>query len=283
MPQEIQLDGVWLKARGKLQILLLAMDTTPGRCSRLLGWHLAGGEGEEDYFLLTSRLRDAGISPATGLQVVVSDGAPGIHAAVLSTWPQIHHQHCHWHIQQRVAQRVQDPKRVEALLQDVRHVLQARTGAEGLARAKAFMERWRQQEPRATVTFRRLIRQAFTFLKLPRTVVSRASGKVERMAREFRRKYRQMECFRSHRYVAPTVLAWAVRQTASGDPHWPSRLLSRALTTRALLEGINPRPVTPTKRWPRKPKQPGASVPGEKHGRRFGPKPTYKPEFPRWV
>lgn len=216
-----------------------------------------------------------------GLKVVVSDGAPGILAAVLSTWPRIHHQHCHWHILQRVQTKVEDPRSVQPLLADIRHVLKAADGTEGLARARACIARWRQREPRATAAFRRLIRQAFTFLKLPRMVVSRASGHVERMAREFRRKYRQM-CFRSHRYVAPTVLAWAVRQTAAGDPHWPRKLLCRALTARDLLDGMTPKPVPPKRLWSKHAKRPGASLPGEKHGRRFGPKPAYKPPFPSW-
>ena len=106
-----------------------------------------------------------------------------------------------------------------------------------MEKAKVFMERWARKEPRAVGAFRRLIRQAFTFMKLPRTVVKRASGQVERMAREFRRKYKQMEAFRSSRYVAPTILAWAVRQTAKGDPGWTRRLLRHALSARCLLEG----------------------------------------------
>lgn len=47
VPEEIQFDGVWIKVKGALQILLLAMDTTRGRRSRLLGWHLAGAEGHK--------------------------------------------------------------------------------------------------------------------------------------------------------------------------------------------------------------------------------------------
>ncbi len=283
VPEEIQLDGVWIKVKGKLQILLLALDTTYGRRSRLLGWNLGASESEEEYYALTSQLREAGITTEAGLRAAVSDGAAGIHAALLNTWPSVHHQHCHWHILQRVRTKIAHPDHEQAMLKDIRNVLQAKNGADGMAQAKQCIASWAEKEPEATVAFRRLIRHAFTFLKLPRTVVSRASGKVERMAREFRRKYRQMECFRSPRYVAPTVLAWAVRQTAAGNPHWPRKLLSKALTARTLLKGINPTRVVPLRRWPKKPKRPGGSVPGEKHGRRFGPKPTYKPPFPRWV
>lgn len=283
VPVEVQLDGVWLKVKGKLRILLLALDTTAGRPSRLLGWHLAPDESSEAYYALTYQLKKAGVTLQAGLQVVVSDGAPGIHQAIISTWPEIHHQHCHWHCLQRLRDKVANPQHQAAIERDARHVLTAATGAEGLQRARVFLQRWAKKEPRAAAIFRRLARHAFTFLKLPRTVVSRASGKVERLAREFRRKYRQMETFRSPRYVAPTVLAWAVRHNAAGDPNWPSKLLSRSIAAHALLGGMTLRPVLPPpQRWSRTAKRPGGSIPGEKHGRRFGPKPTSKPLFPRW-
>ncbi len=150
VPVKIQLGGVWTKVKGKLQILLLALYTTYGRRSSLLGWNMDPSESEEEYYALTSQLREAGITVEAGLRLAVSDDAPGIHAALLNTWPSVHHQQCHWHILQRVRTKIAHPDHEQAMLKDIRNVLQAKNGADGMTQAKQCIASWAEKEPPAT-------------------------------------------------------------------------------------------------------------------------------------
>lgn len=113
VPRSMSLDGVWVRARGRPRVLLVAQDEERGT---ILDWQESATESGAGYRRLLGRLWRRGACEATGLEQVMGDGAGSLWEVVGETWPWARRVSCWWHqlVADRQAGRALSP-RPEAL------------------------------------------------------------------------------------------------------------------------------------------------------------------------
>src|SRR5260370_23248487 len=143
------LDGVWLKVRrafGPQRVLLLVAYgvRTDGR-RQLLAFVRAKSESQAGWEGLLNDLYRRGLR-GERLQLVITDGCPGLAAAIPAVYPRARHQRCWVHKMRNLCEAV---RRVDhdAVKQDAQHIYQAANQAAARRAFERFRFRWRAKDP----------------------------------------------------------------------------------------------------------------------------------------
>jgi len=195
----LYLDGVSLRMRGpdsrKRAHMLVAYGVRADGSRRLLAFLRSRGESEADWRSLLEDMYRRGLE-GKRLALIVTDGCPGLAAAIQTVYPRAKHQRCWVHKMRNILQRVR-----KADHDDVKRLAQRIYLADGVKAARqAFREfrvRWVKQYPSMMKLLERDLPELLSFMSFPKPVWKklRTTNVIERCFVEVRRRTRPMVCF----------------------------------------------------------------------------------------
>jgi putative transposase len=193
------LDGIVLKVKGVGQVhrrvILVAYAVRPTGERAVIAFRLASTESEAQWTVFLNDLYGRGLV-GSKLRLVITDGSPGLHAALLMVYPDAPRQRCWAHKMRNVAEKLRQ-KDQETCLQELKTVYAADTEAEARRRYRGWAEHWQTTAPAAVACVAKDIDELVTFLKEPEALWRklRTTNAIERIFREVRRRTRPMTCF----------------------------------------------------------------------------------------
>jgi transposase-like protein len=196
------LDGVYLRVKGAIgaqrKLVLCAYGVTEVGERRLLAFRLATAESEAQWEAFLSNLRERGLR-GRFLALIVTDGCPGLHAALETTYPYVARQHCWAHKLRNVASHLKRSLQKECLA-GAKVIYQATTRQEAIQVYWAWARRWRGNAPKAVACLERDLEALLSFLACPveHQRLVRTTNAIERCFREVRRRTRPMSCFNNN-------------------------------------------------------------------------------------
>jgi len=236
-PPVVRFDGIWLTvmfATGEVRQdqlgrfrpvkqakkipILAAQGVWPatGR-TELIAWMQAEGEDEKSWQTFMERLWESGLTPENGLKMVVSDGGTGFEAAYQNMYWFVLRQRCVFHKLKNLARALKlaqdlDPQAKKKFstdfLRSAAHIWQAENKNQALHLYQAFCEQWQKTQPKATQTLQRDFEATLAFYDAQQDAETkgehwpahflRTTSPLERMFREFRRRFRQAVLFHSN-------------------------------------------------------------------------------------
>lgn len=182
-PDVLMIDGIWFsvqeptkerytdsrgrsrpitESRKRVAIVALGLWSEDDR-KRILDFHIADGESEEECLKLLNRLHLRGVTE-DHLELIVSDGAGGICAAIETVYPTVSRQRCIFHKLRNTADAVTDEKVRGELLSEAAWIYGADTKAQAHRRLEQFAEQWSLREPEAVATLRRDFEASVAYL-----------------------------------------------------------------------------------------------------------------------
>lgn len=193
------LDGVSMSvkgARGMRRRVVLVVYGIDGQGRReLVDFLLADGESEAEWSALLQSLWNRGLQGAN-LELVISDGAPGLLAAVKFIYPQARHQRCWVHKLRNVANQVRRRDQ-QAVMAGARAIYQAPSRREAIAAFREWKRCWQTRYPKAVHCLEKDVDALLPCLDYPEQMRPklRTTNPIERCFREVRRRTRPMSAF----------------------------------------------------------------------------------------
>src|SRR6202049_191297 len=193
------LDGVWLKVRrafGPQKVLLLGSYVIRRDGTReLLAFTRAKSESQAGWEGLLNDLFQRGLRGAN-LQLVITDGCPGLARALETVYPRARHQRCWVHKMRNILEKVRrrDEKQVKVQAQKIYLTENAAAARRAFER---FRFHWRRTYPAMVDQLERDLPELLQFYQLPRHLWRklRTTNVIERCFVEVRRRTRPMVVF----------------------------------------------------------------------------------------
>jgi putative transposase len=193
------LDGVALKVRqpaGRQHVqMLVAYGVRQDGTRQLLGFLRTKGESQAHWEALLEDLYRRGLK-GDQLLLIVTDGCPGLAAAIQTVYPRVAHQRCWVHKMRNILEKVRkrDYDAIKAGAQAI-YLAQGRRQAE--AAARAFCRRWRREYASMVRQLERDLPELLAFFRFPEHLWKklRTTNIIERCFVEVRRRTRPMVCF----------------------------------------------------------------------------------------
>ena len=234
-PPIIIVDGVWVKILyptgerwldqaghsrqqqgSQERVILAALAVWPDGRYHLLHYEVAEAEEEATWQTFWQHLIERGLDPQ-GVDLVVSDGAKGLLAAMATQVPQAKLQRCTVHkvrgferyltynhlptvdphTGQPFTETEAKAQRKAEITQDAHDIFKAPTHAEAKLRLQDFILKWQPLEPRAVKNFSWGLKRCFVFYEFDpalRTLIH-STNLLERFFREFRAKSDEIGSF----------------------------------------------------------------------------------------
>lgn len=197
-------EGVRLRSKEK-EGVLVAHGILEDGSRELLAIHLGPRETEASWKAVLDDLVSRGMKPPA---LVISDGCPGLIAAVKAVWPETPRQRCTVHKTRNVLNRV--PKKDQGRVKrDLTRIFHAASLDEAKRAVSEFLRKYGDEFPAACETLARDIEDCLTFYEFPQAHWKRirTSNVIERAFREVRRRTRVVGRFPNER--SALVLIWA--------------------------------------------------------------------------
>jgi putative transposase len=193
------LDGVSLRVRrpsGRQRVhMLVAYGVRRDGSRQLLAFLRSNGESQSAWEGLLGDLYRRGLR-GQNLLLIVTDGCPGLAAAIPTVYPRALHQRCWVHKMRNILERVRTRD-----YDEVKKGAQAIYGAEGRRQAeaafRAFRRRWQRDYGPMVRRLERDLPELLSFFHFPRHLWKklRTTNIIERCFVEVRRRTRPMVCF----------------------------------------------------------------------------------------
>jgi putative transposase len=193
------LDGVWLKVRrafGPQRVLLLvAYGVRPDGRRQLLAFVRAKSESQAGWEGLLNDLYRRGLR-GQRLQLVITDGCPGLAAAIPAVYPRARHQRCWVHKMRNLCEAVRRADH-DAVKQDAQAIYRAGSLAAAGRAFERFRFRWRGKYCKLVRRLQQDLPALLTFFEFPRPLWRklRTTNAIERCFVEVRRRTRPMVVF----------------------------------------------------------------------------------------
>ncbi|HZP18052.1 MAG TPA: IS256 family transposase [Terriglobales bacterium] len=193
------LDGVALKVRrpaGRQHVqMLVAYGVRQDGVRQLLGFLRTRGEGQAHWEALLNDLYRRGLK-GDKLLLVVTDGCPGLAAAIQTVYPRVAHQRCWVHKMRNILDKVRK-RDYDAVKIDAQAIYLADGYRSAQAAARAFSRRWRPQYASMVKQLDRDLPDLLAFYRFPKHLWRklRTTNIIERCFVEVRRRTRPMVCF----------------------------------------------------------------------------------------
>jgi putative transposase len=193
------LDGVSLRVRGaagrKRVQMLVAYGVRRDGTRHLLAFLRSRGESQTDWEGLLGDLYRRGLE-GKHLDLIVTDGCPGLAAAIPTVYPRARHQRCWVHKMRNILEkaRKRDYDEMKAGAQAI-YLAESRVRAE--AAFRAFRSRWRREYGSVVRQLQRDLPELLSYFAFPRHLWRklRTTNVIERCFVEVRRRTRPMVCF----------------------------------------------------------------------------------------
>lgn len=193
------LDGVTVrvkraKSKNK-KVILCAYGIKRDGTRELVSFMQADSESEEAWFCFANDLYRRGLV-GKNLELIVTDGSPGLLKALDTVYPFIPRQRCWRHKLQNLASKL--PKKAhDTCLAEAKFIYAKENLKEARTAFRAWREKWQNIFPRAVRCLEEDIDELLTFYEFPRELRKkiRTTNAIERSFREVRRRIRTMSCF----------------------------------------------------------------------------------------
>jgi putative transposase len=193
------LDGVSLRVRrptGRKRVqMLVAYGIRQDGRRHLLAFLRSQGESQADWEALLGDLYRRGLE-GRSLQLILSDGCPGLAAAMRTVYPRVRQQRCWVHKMRNILEKARkcDYDQVKAGAQAI-----YRADSRGQAEAafRRFRARWQRRYPGVVKRLGQELPELLSFFAFPRHLWRklRTTNVIERCFVEVRRRTRPMVCF----------------------------------------------------------------------------------------
>lgn len=189
------------------RVALCAYGITTNGQRELLDFWLVKGETEAHWTRFLQDLHGRGLTGAA-LQLVVSDGSPGLCAALDLVYPRAPRQRCWVHKLRNVAAKL--PRSLqERCLAGAKRIYLAEGAAEARGRFHEWARAWRPIAPKAVACIEQDLEPLLAFFTCPRAHWKRirTTNAIERAFREVRRRTRPMSVMQDLRSCERIVYA----------------------------------------------------------------------------
>jgi len=193
------LDGVSLRVRrpaGRKRVqMLVAYGVRRNGSRQLLAFLRSRGESQAEWEGLLGDLYRRGLK-GEHLAMIVTDGCPGLAAAIQTTYPRALHQRCWVHKMRNILEKVRkrDHEQVKRAAQAI-YRADSRRQAE--AAFRSLRRNWNSEYPSMVRQLERDLPELLSFFSLPKHLWRklRTTNIIERCFVEVRRRTRPMVCF----------------------------------------------------------------------------------------
>lgn len=193
------LDGVSLRVRrpgGRKRVqMLVAYGVRADGSRQLLAFLRSQGESQAAWEGFLNHLYARGLT-GQNLLLIVTDGCPGLAAALQTVYPQVRHQRCWVHKMRNVLEKVRR-RDYEAVKADAQAIYRAENRREAEGAFGRFRARWQNAYPSTVNQLERDLPELLSFFEFPRHLWRRlrTTNVIERCFVEVRRRTRPMVCF----------------------------------------------------------------------------------------
>jgi putative transposase len=193
-------DGVVLKRRtgagAARRVVLVVLGITAQGRKEILDFRIAHAESQAAWELFLADLYRRGLT-GEGLEMIITDGGPGLLAALPFVYPQVPLQRCWAHKTRNVLNYAckRDQPAMKKDLHAISHAPSLRKAQRAL---KAFCRTWQPLYPKAVKSLMNHEEQLLTFFRIKKPELwssIRTTNLIERRFREVRRRTRPMGVF----------------------------------------------------------------------------------------
>ena len=193
------LDGVSLRVRrpsGRKRVqMLVAYGVRQDGTRQLLAFMRSPGESQAAWEGFLNNLVSRGLS-GNNLLLIVTDGCPGLAAALQTVYPRVKHQRCWVHKMRNILERVRkrDYDEVKRSAQAIYQAADRKRAQEAFRR---FRARWRDLYPVMVKQLEKDLPELLNFFDFPKHLWRklRTTNVIERCFVEVRQRTRPMVCF----------------------------------------------------------------------------------------
>jgi transposase-like protein len=195
----LYLDGVSLRMRGpnkrKRVHMLVAYGVRADGSRRLLAFLRSRGESEADWRGLLEDMYRRGLT-GNNMALIVTDGCPGLAAAIQTVYPRAKHQRCWVHKMRNILQKVKK-REYDEVKRDAQGIYRADGIREARQAFREFRLRWIKQYPAMVKQLEKDLPELLSFMSFPKPLWRklRTTNVIERCFVEVRRRTRPMVCF----------------------------------------------------------------------------------------
>jgi putative transposase len=192
------LDGVSVRIRlvGQVQrrLALCAYGITRQGQRELIDFQVVKAEGEDTWYGFLWNLWSRGLH-GEFLELIATDGQPGLLRALGRLWAAVPHQRCWAHKLRNLANKLKASQ--QTCLTEAQLIYQAPHRTEALRRFRQWKARWQQQAPKAVACLETDLEDLLAFFDCPKTHWKRlrTTNVIERLFVEVRRRIRTMCAF----------------------------------------------------------------------------------------
>ncbi len=223
------LDGVTQRLKGwrgkaVVKLVLVAYGITWDGRREMIDFLVSPSESEAAWWGFLNRLHKRGLE-GEALELIVSDGCPGLARAIQFLFPHVRHQRCWAHKLRNIADKVNKQDQVRVLA-GAKRIYTAATRTAALAAFKRWNNRWIQQYPKAVRCLERDLESLLTFFDFPVGMRRhiRTTNMIERSFKEVRRRTRPIGCFNNKESCERIIYAVMIYQNAKWEsnplPHF---------------------------------------------------------------
>lgn len=215
--QFLFLDGITLSVKSSLKavkkLVLVAYGITVFGKKELISFRIASSESQSAWEAFLNDLYHRGLK-GDNLKLIVTDGCPGLRAALEIVYAYTKRQHCWVHKLRNVAKYLKkiDQKQI---LSEAKKIYQAETKREAVRLFKLWKKHWYSQYPKAITCIEKDLDELLNFLEIPlpekhKAIIRkriRTTNVIERAFREVRKRTRPMNCFTNQDSVHRIIYA----------------------------------------------------------------------------
>jgi putative transposase len=184
--------------KAKKKVVLVAYGITDDGQRELIDFRVSPSESEAAWYGFLNRLYHRGLE-GRALEIVVSDGSPGLAAALEYMYHNADHQRCWVHKLRNVSDKVNkaDQRRV---LAGARRIYLARNRRAATRAFQRWSDRWRNIYPKAVRCVEKDLDALLVFFDHPEWMrqMIRSTNLIERSFKEVRRRTRPIGCFNNN-------------------------------------------------------------------------------------
>jgi putative transposase len=219
------LDGVSVRIRlvGKVQrrMVLCAYGVTRQGRRELIDFQVVKAESEDTWYGFLWNLWSRGLH-GEFLELIATDGQPGLIRALGRLWAAVPHQRCWAHKLRNLANKLKASQ--QSCLQEAKLIYQASNRTEAIARFRQWKRRWQKATPNAVACLEADLEELLAFFDCPKAHWKRlrTTNVIERLFVEVRRRIRTM-CAFTTRSSCERILYSVFERT---NTHWSRHPLS---------------------------------------------------------
>jgi putative transposase len=193
------LDGVSLRVRrpaGRKRVqMLVAYGVRRDGKRELLAFLRSQGESQAAWEGLLGDLYRRGLQ-GENLQLILTDGCPGLAAAIQTVYPRVLHQRCWVHKMRNILEHVRK-RDYDEVKRGAQAIYRAESRRQAEAAFRRFRQRWQREYGPMVRGLERDLPELLAFFSFPRHLWKklRTTNVIERCFVEVRRRTRPMVCF----------------------------------------------------------------------------------------